>query len=328
MHATTTCARLGCNFAPPGPSSSQTVAIFRSTCTLAATLAFVLPAGCFIDGGGDDDDVGATTGETADETTSGTGSQITITTQSTVNPTTGVSATVTDTTSSTTQDTTAAESDPTMETGDTDTGSDTGSVTDTDPDTDSGTSSTTGDDTLSVADLEPGDLIITEVMANPNCMGDNCEWFELYNTTGFDIDLMNLGIGDRDDFENGTPGALISVSAILAAGEVGTLARQELWPYDESPEPLARYSNSVQLSNSTFEQVAVFSGNTVLDVSATFLPNEQSGRSRMLLADSWTGLDHTDSDDWCWSDTILPSTSTSDDWGTPASNLIECLPPA
>ena len=163
-------------------------------------------------------------------------------------------------------------------------------------------------------------------MANPNCTGDNCEWFELYNATEFDIDLMNLGIGDRDDFENGAPGASINTSAILPAAGVGTLARQELWPYDESPEPLARYSNAVQLSNGTFEQVAVFSGNTVLDVSATFLPNEQGGRSRALLNEFWNGLDHTDSDDWCWSNTVLPSTSTSDDWGTPTSDIVECLP--
>ncbi len=319
MYAMTTCARLGCNFALLGPSSSQTVAMFRSTCTLLATLALVLPAGCFIDGGGDDDDVGATTGETADETTADTGSQIT------VNSTTGVSASSTDTTSSTTDDTTSGESDPTLETGEPDTDTDT--VADTGTDTDTTASSSTGDDTLSVAELQPGDLIITEVMANPNCMGDNCEWFELYNATEFDIDLLNLGIGDRGDFENGTPGTFITVSAVLPAGAVGAIARQELWPYDKSPEPLARYSNSVQLSNSTFEQVAVFSGNTVIDVSASFLPNEQDGHSRVLLNEFWNGLDHTDSDDWCWSNTVLPSTSTSDDWGTPASDLVECLPP-
>ncbi len=299
--------------------------MFRSNCTLAATLALVLPTGCFIDGGSGDDDDTTTTGGTTDGADSGTGSGITAS-QSTTNTTTGISATATDSTSpttlDTTLDTTVGETDPTADTGDT--GTETG--TDTDPDTDTGGSSSTGDDTLSVDELEPGDLIITEVMANPNCMGDNCEWFELYNTTEFDIDLLNLGIGDRDDYDAGTPGTFVTMSAILPAGEVGAIARAELWPYNESPDPLARYSNSVQLSNGTFERVAVFSGNTVIDVSASFLPNDESGRSRALRAEFWTGTDHTDSDDWCWSNTVLPSTSVANDWGTPGSDLIECLP--
>ncbi len=173
-------------------------------------------------------------------------------------------------------------------------------------------------------ELLPGDLVITEVMANPNCISDNCEWFELYNATEFDIDLVNLGLGDSQDFDNGTPGVFINVSAVLPAGELGVIAREELWPY-EGVEPLARYSNSLQLSNGSFERVAIFSGNDVLDVTASFFPSEEDGRSRALLAEFWDELDHTDSDDWCWSNTVLPSSSTSDDWGTPGSVLIECL---
>ncbi|MBV1858774.1 MAG: lamin tail domain-containing protein, partial [Nannocystaceae bacterium] len=220
---------------------------------------------------------------------------------------------------STTQDpTTDGESGPT------DTDSDTGSTGTTSADT--GSSSSTGDDILTVSELVAGDLVITEVMANPNCLGDNCEWFELSNTTPFDIDLLNLGIGDRDDYDNEAPGTFITVSAVLPAGELGIIAREDLWPYDE--EPLARYSNAVQFSNTSFERVVVFSGVDVLDVTATFLPNEQPGRSRMLLSASWDSEDHTDSDDWCWSNTVLPSTSTSDDWGTPGSDTIDCLPPA
>lgn len=292
--------------------------MFRSTSTLVATLAIVLPAGCFIDGGGDDDDSTASSGQTTGESASTTGTQITVgsMTQSTANTTTSVSATVTGTSSSssssTTEETTLSESS-----------SSTGTTTGTDTGADTSSSSTTDDDTLSVDELQPGDLVITEVMANPNCSGDDCEWFEIYNATAFDIDLMNLGIGDRDDFESGTPGVFITLSAVLPAGELGVLAQETLWPY-EGVEPLARYSEALELSNSSFEQVAIFSGNDVLDVTATFFPNDESGRSRMLQSVFWDELDHTDSDDWCWSDTVLPSMST-DDWGTPGSDLIECL---
>ena len=36
----------------------------------------------------------------------------------------------------------------------------------------------------------PGEVIVNEIMQNPAAVGDSAgEWFELYNTTGADIDI-------------------------------------------------------------------------------------------------------------------------------------------
>ncbi len=50
---------------------------------------------------------------------------------------------------------------------------------------------------LSAATIEPGDLIITEVMANPKAVSDaNGEWFEIYNATSSTLNLANLNLSD------------------------------------------------------------------------------------------------------------------------------------
>lgn len=47
------------------------------------------------------------------------------------------------------------------------------------------------------AAVNPGDLIVTEVMANPSAVSDTTgEWLELYNTTGHRISLDGLTIAD------------------------------------------------------------------------------------------------------------------------------------
>lgn len=51
--------------------------------------------------------------------------------------------------------------------------------------------------TSSYAALQPGELIISEVMANPAAVSDtNGEWFELYNPTDSSIDLNGLNFYD------------------------------------------------------------------------------------------------------------------------------------
>ncbi|MCP3669094.1 MAG: lamin tail domain-containing protein [Gammaproteobacteria bacterium] len=50
---------------------------------------------------------------------------------------------------------------------------------------------------LSAASISPGDLIISEVMANPAAVSDaNGEWFEIYNLTGNSLDLNGITLSD------------------------------------------------------------------------------------------------------------------------------------
>lgn len=76
---------------------------------------------------------------------------------------------------------------------------------------------------ISINDLEIGDLLITEVMANPDAVSDtNGEWFEVLNTTADDIDIVGLAITD-----NGSNSHIISADTALTinSGQYFTFGR-------------------------------------------------------------------------------------------------------
>ncbi len=51
---------------------------------------------------------------------------------------------------------------------------------------------------LTISDIGPGDILISELMANPAAVSDtNGEWFEIYNTTNATIDLNGLSLRDN-----------------------------------------------------------------------------------------------------------------------------------
>ena len=50
--------------------------------------------------------------------------------------------------------------------------------------------------------INPGDLVITEIMLNPSAVPDaDGEWFEVYNATDHPIDMLGLTISD-DGFDS------------------------------------------------------------------------------------------------------------------------------
>ena len=281
----------------------------RSLRTLAIVLA-IAPAGCFIDGGGspDDDDAGSS-GASAGDTTTSNDSSISAgpVTSETVNPTDGTS----------TSDDTGGES--------TDTSTSTSASTSSSSGADE-TGSTTGLDLLTTDILQPGDLVITEIMANPNCLGDNCEWFEVLNATELPIDLHGIGIGDEQAVQSGEADVFLNEHVMLNPGELGVFARSAPWPYPGAADPLIRFPGTLQLSNDAFESVGLFKpDDTLLDRTATFLPLSQPGRSRKLVPEAWNDVDNNDEEQWCWSNTLLPLMSDENDWGTPGYDADDCL---
>ncbi|MEL6344519.1 MAG: lamin tail domain-containing protein [Myxococcota bacterium] len=64
-------------------------------------------------------------------------------------------------------------------------------------------------------DAEPGDLIFSELMINPDAVDDvQGEWFELYNTSGSQIDIQGYTIQDEDFDE-----WVIDVPMVVPPGE-------------------------------------------------------------------------------------------------------------
>lgn len=76
---------------------------------------------------------------------------------------------------------------------------------------------------LTVDDLSVGDLLITEVMANPDAVSDgNGEWFEIINTTADEIDLNGMLLRDNGSNQH----TVFSDSALLLqSGEYFTFGR-------------------------------------------------------------------------------------------------------
>lgn len=280
-------------------------------------LVAAAPLGCFVDGGGTGPDDDAQSGTTGFETTTSTPVTADTTDDS-------AAASTTSPTETTDAATSTSTTGPDPDTGSSDSSSSSTESSSTE------SSSTSGEpDVLSVDELMPGDLVITEMMGNPSCPGDDCEWFELLNTTDTPIDLEGLGVGDVDDIDAEAPGAFVNTNAILEPGSFGVLARMGPWPYD--PEviamPLARYPNTVALSNGSFDTIGIFgAGGLLLDEAATFLgDNDLDGRSRELT-DGFLTADQNDvSAAWCWSDTEL-EVDIGQDWGTPGLPPGPCLP--
>ncbi len=119
-----------------------------------------------------------------------------------------------------------------------------------------------------------GDLLITEIMANPAALSDSRgEWFELYNPTDEIIDLGDVIIGD-----DGNDRHRIETDLLILPGHFLTLARGE----EPGFEPDYVYDDFT-LSNSG-DEIVLFEADAEvlrLDYSAAF---DTAGQSRELFA--------------------------------------------
>lgn len=161
-----------------------------------------------------------------------------------------------------------------------------------------------------VDDLLPGDLLVSEVMVNPTCASDNCEWIEIFNNTDVDVNLQGLRIQD-DAMNEGTIDAAVLVApfsyAIVASHDMTT------WPYATAAD--AYFGTQPSLGNSG-DTVVLLNAFEALDEIAGW-PSAPSGRSWSL--DPFA-LDPTDNDlvaNWCFSADPLVDANVAGEYGTP-----------
>jgi hypothetical protein len=184
-------------------------------------------------------------------------------------------------------------------------------------------SSSTTDGILGVDELLAGDLVITEVMGNPNCSPENCEWFELYNASDLTFDLEGLTVGDVN-FGDLNPGQVVG-SVIIEPGTYIVLARQAVgWPYAFDADGL--YGPDPALTNGSPEVVRIATpAGDVLDETPSFFDGEP-GRTFSLRPEYLSAEDNDDGANWCWADTPLPHDGVGDEWGTPQAANGPCAP--
>lgn len=154
-----------------------------------------------------------------------------------------------------------------------------------------------------------GDLVITEVMADPNTLNDSeGEWFELYNPTNTAWDLEGCELSDL-----GGDSALINESVVVAPMSYVTLSRGS----NPGFGPDYVYGGGFQLGNSGDELIVTCGASEIAQVpmlSAFDFPAAPRGASLALLRDH---IDETDNDDgtlWC-----VSTTNYNGDFGTPGA---------
>ncbi len=100
--------------------------------------------------------------------------------------------------------------------------------------------------TLTVADLTPNNLIITEYLANPVGVADaDGEYFEIFNTTASTIDLAGLSV--RDDGSN----SFTVTSLLLAPQSFAVFSSSDGTSLGFSPDYI--YAGSMALTNTDDE---------------------------------------------------------------------------
>ncbi len=78
-----------------------------------------------------------------------------------------------------------------------------------------------GSSMLAAANLQPGDLVVSEVLANPGAVADSAgEWFEIYNRSANPFDLSGLVLRDA-----GSNAHTIETPLLIRAGDYLVLGR-------------------------------------------------------------------------------------------------------
>jgi len=166
---------------------------------------------------------------------------------------------------------------------------------------------------------QPGDIVITEIMQNPDAVGDsNGEWFEVYNSTSSDIDLNGWWIED-----NGSDFHVINTSVIVSAGGYAVLGNNANMATNGGVMVDYSYGSGWFLANGDDEVVIVAPNETEIDrVEYDGGPNfpDPEGASMSLNPDNLNATDNDDGSNWC----VSTSVYGDGDLGTPGAANDAC----
>ncbi|MEL6346945.1 MAG: lamin tail domain-containing protein [Myxococcota bacterium] len=172
------------------------------------------------------------------------------------------------------------------------------------------------------ADLLPGDLVITELMYDPDVGEDATnQWIELYNATGSSVDLNGLTIADND-----SDTFTIDEQLIMSSGGYIVLASSGGWDYDFTPD---RFGDIPVFDIGQETAVVYYDGGsdvtTIDEIPLITTSTIRPGRSLQL---SNTHLDSVSNDQlgrWCYGISFI---GESEDRGTPGTENDRCSPKA
>lgn len=170
---------------------------------------------------------------------------------------------------------------------------------------------------------QAGNLIITEMMADPEGVDTGKEWFEIYNATDDPIDLTGVVIAVRDG-DTSTPRTHTIREGSAPARGYYTFGDVRSGP---NPEWIDySYGDSLGALNNSRGSIALRCGNATID-EYSYSTAVKTNRSRQLDgAEEPDVIDRTDTASWC--DTPEGNVYFGVATGTPGEPNPECLPEA
>jgi hypothetical protein len=158
---------------------------------------------------------------------------------------------------------------------------------------------------LGIDALQPGDLVITEVMYNPTTDNDDGEYIEVYNATSQAIEMYGAVI--QDSLQSPTHQGKINTSAVVQPGAFALLGFRSMvtWPYPTKPD--AFYGYDPPLNNGSLGDT-VFLKNSTLTIDATspyIGKSGDKGVSWKLKPANSNADDNDDASNWCYSSAVF-----------------------
>ena len=167
--------------------------------------------------------------------------------------------------------------------------------------------------------LSPGDVIISEIMYNPDeCKDSACEWVEIYNTTGSQVDVGGLQVQDE-----GTGGYVVPSDTLIPADGylvIGAGDGITDWTYGFTAD---LHMGSKPSFKNSGEVVFLKNNFNTLDSSAAYPDGRTAGRSWQLSSNALTSAGSSDASKWCSGDAAIPGTNGTDR-GTPGAANVAC----
>jgi hypothetical protein len=169
---------------------------------------------------------------------------------------------------------------------------------------------------LCLADIPVGGLVITEIMANPDnaatCTDPNGEYFEVYNASGFSVDVAGLVIEDN------AGSYTVSASTVIAAGDYAWFARDDAsFCYAATGTPDVAYT-SLALGNSgdNIDLIGTDASGVAFTIDTVTYTAASKGVAYGLGAAFLNATDNDTWSNWCAQTGSLSGTT---DFGSPGA---------
>ncbi len=161
-----------------------------------------------------------------------------------------------------------------------------------------------------------GDIIITEIMANPDALGDSvAEWFEIYNPTNTMWELKNCILSDL-----GTNTHTIGSTLKIGPGEYRTLARSQAPGFT----PSYVYSG-FELGNGDDEIIISCNGAEIAQVAFNgSFSSGVAGKSAQLSTSAYDEVANDTGSNWCEGTMVYVTVGAKTDSGSPGSANFAC----